>query len=29
MTVEEAIYGNQRLVYSIAQYFKNYKNKEA
>ena len=28
MTVEEAIYDNQRLVYSIAQYFKNYKNKE-
>ncbi len=28
MTIEEAIYNNQRLVYSIAQYFKNYKNKE-
>ncbi|MBQ9012410.1 MAG: sigma-70 family RNA polymerase sigma factor [Bacilli bacterium] len=28
MTIEEAIYNNQRLVYSIAQYFKNYKNKD-
>lgn len=28
MTIEEAIYSNQRLVYSIAQYFKNYRNKE-
>ena len=28
MTVEEAIYNNQRLVYSIAKYFSNYKNKE-
>ena len=28
MTVEEAIYNNQGLVYSIAKYFKNYKNKD-
>ena len=28
MTVEEAIYNNQGLVYSIAKYFRNYKNKD-
>ncbi len=28
MNLEEAIFNNQNLVYSIANYFKNYKNKE-
>lgn len=28
MSLEEAIYSNQNLVYSISNYFKNYKNKE-
>lgn len=28
MNVEQAIYDNQRLVYSISKYFKNYQNKD-
>ena len=28
MSLEEAIYSNENLVYSISNYFKNYKNKE-
>ena len=28
MNIEQAIYDNQRLVYSISKYFKNYQNKE-
>ena len=28
MNIEQAIYDNQRLVYSISKYFKNYQNKD-
>lgn len=28
MNIEQAIYDNQRMVYAISNYFKNYKNKE-